>query len=46
MEPSVKKKLSPKILLLILAVILACIVAIIVLMPKKRQRHKLMLQRH
>ena len=35
MEPSVKKKLSPKILLLILAVILACIVAIIALMPKK-----------
>lgn len=36
MEPSVKKKLSPKFLLLILVVILACIVTAIALMPKKK----------
>lgn len=36
MEPSVKKKLSPKFLLLILIVILACIVTAIALMPKKK----------
>lgn len=36
MESSVKKKLSPKFLLLILVVILACIVTAIALMPKKK----------